>query len=102
MGTNDLRSEEEPDKIANDIVDVAVAYKQHGCKVIISALLPRRDKFSDKAKEVNDSLKELYLPKNIYLIEHCNFHARYHLNNSKLNPNRKGSGILASNFLIFF
>ena len=98
MGTNDLRSEDEPDKIANDIVDAAVACKQTGCEVIISALLPRGDKFSDKAKEVNDNLKELCLSKNISLIEHRNFHSRYHLNNSKLHPNRKGSGILASNF----
>ena len=96
--TNDLRSEDEPDKIANDIVDVALACKQTGWEVIISALLPRGDKFSDKAKEVNDSLKELCLSENISLMEHRNFHARYHLNNSKLHPNREGSGILASNF----
>ena len=98
MGTNNLSSEGEPDKIANNIVDVAVACKQTGCEVIISALLPRGDKFSDKAKEVNDNLKELCLSKNISLMEHHNFHARYHLNNSKLHPNRKGSSILASNF----
>ena len=98
MGTNDLRSEDEPDKIANYIVDVAVACKQTGCEVIISALLPRGDKFSDKAKEVNDNLKELCLSKSISLMEHRNFH----LNNIKLHPNRKGSGILASNFLKFF
>ena len=98
MGTNDLRSEDEPDKIANDIVDAAVACKQTGCEVIISALLPRGDKFSDKAKEVNDNLKELCLSKSISLMEHRNFH----LNNIKLHPNRKGSGILASNFLKFF
>ena len=96
--TNDLRSEDEPDKIANDIVDVAVACKQTGWEVIISALLPRGDKFNDKAKEVNDSLKELCLSENVSLMEHRNFHARYHLNNSKLHPNREGSGILASNF----
>ena len=59
-------------------------------------------KFSYKAKEVNDNLKELCLSKNISLMEHHNFHARYHLNNSKLHPNRKDSGILALNFLKFF
>ena len=99
MGKNDVRSEDEPDKIANDIVDVAVTCKQTVCKVIISALLPHGDKFSDKAKEVNDNLKELCLSKNISLIEHHNFYARYRLNNSKLHPNRKGLGILVSNFL---
>ena len=50
MGTNDLRSEDEPDKIANDIVDVAVACKRTGCEIIISALLPRGDKFSKRSK----------------------------------------------------
>ena len=48
------------------------------------------------------TLKELCLSKIISLMEHRNFHVRHHLNNSKLHPNRKGSGILASNFLKFF
>ena len=102
MGTNDLRSEDEPDKIANDTVDIAVGCKQTGCEVLISEFLPRGDKLSGKAKEVNDNLKKLCLSKNISLMEHRNFDAKCYLNNSRLHPNRKGSSILASNFKKMF
>ena len=91
----------ESNKIADDIVNVATACKQTGCDLIISALLPRWDKFNIKGVN-NDGLKELCLSKNILLIEHGNLNARYHLNNSKLPLKRKGSGILASKFLKFF
>ena len=44
----------------------------------------------------------LCLKKNVYFLEHRNFNPKYHLNGSKLHPNKKGSGILAFNFLQFF
>ena len=49
---------------------------------------------------INDIKKSNFF-KNVLWIFHV-FQARYHLNNSKLHPNRKGSGILASNCLKFF
>ena len=39
------------------------------------------------------------MEKNINFLEHRNFNPKYHLNGSKLHPNKKGSGILASNYL---
>ena len=77
IGTYDLRSDDESDKIENDIINIATSCKQSGCDVIISALHPSWDKFNIKVKEANDSLKELFLLKNILLLEQHNFNARY-------------------------
>ena len=77
IGTYDLRSDDESDKIENDIMNIATSCKQSDCDVIISALHPSWDKFNIKVKEANDSLKELFLLKNILLLEQHNFNARY-------------------------
>ena len=71
-------------------------------EVIVSAILPRRDKFNEEGTIVNEKTKELSLKKNIYFLEHRNFNPKYHLNGNKLHPNKKGSGILAFNFLQYF
>ena len=98
-GTNDLRSNDNPEEIANSIVGVAVSCKENGLEVVVSAILPRRDKLNEKGTVVNEKTKELCMEKDIYFLEHRNFDARSHLNGSKLHPNKKGSGILASNYL---
>ena len=63
-------------------------------KVVVSALLPRRDKLNEKGTVVNEKTKELCLEKKIYFLEHRSFSPGYHLNGSKLHPNKNGSGIL--------
>ena len=88
--------------IANSIVNVAVFCKENGLEAVVSVILPRRDKLNEKGTVVNEKTKELYLEKNIYFLEHRNFNPKYHLNGSKLCPNKKGSGILALNFLQYF
>ena len=42
-GTNDLRSNADPEEIANNIVDVAVSCKENSSEVIVSTILPRRN-----------------------------------------------------------
>ena len=101
-GTNDLRSNADPEQIANSIVDVAVSCKENGSEVIVSVILPRRVKLNEKGTVANENAKKLCLEKNLYLLEHRNFNPKYHLNGSKLHPNKKGSGIFAFNFLQFF
>ena len=71
-------------------------------KVVVSAQLPRRDKLNEKGTVVNEKTKELCLEKNICFLEHPNFSPGYHLNGSKLHPNKNGSGILAFNFFTLF
>ena len=101
-GTNDLRSNADPEEIANNIVDVAVSCKENSSEVIVSTILPRRNQLNEKGTVVNEKMKELCLEKNIYFLEHRNFNPKNHLNGSKLHPNKKSSGILAFNFLQYF
>ena len=101
-GTNDLRSNADSKEIANSIVDVAVSRNENGLELVVSAILPKRDKLNEKGIVVNEKMKELCLEKNIYFLEHRNFNPKYHLNGSKIHPNKKGSGILAFNFLQYF
>ena len=70
--------------------------------IIVSAILPRRDKLKEKGTVVNKKTKELCLEKNIYFLDHRNFNPKHHLNGNKLHPNKKDSGILAFNFLQYF
>ena len=75
-GTNDLRSNADPEEITNGIVDVAVSCKENGSEVIVSAILPRRYKLNEKGTVVNEKTKELCLEKNIYFLEHRNFNPK--------------------------
>ena len=57
-------------------------------------------KLNEKGKTVaNEKTKGLCLEKNIYFFEHQDFNPKYHLNGSKLHPNKKGSVILVFIFL---
>ena len=127
--TNNLRSNADPEEIADSIrggsrtaatskmerfviivngfqplsiVGVAVSCKENGSGVVVSAMLPRRDKLNEKGTVVNEKTKELCLKKNIYFLQYRNFNPKNHLNGRKLHPNKMVSGILAFNFLQYF
>ena len=57
-GTNDLRSNEEPKTIADNIINLAKKAKSDVHEVAISGIIPRRDQHNQKAKQVNDILKQ--------------------------------------------
>ena len=46
-GTNDLRSEKPPLEIANEIMDLALEVKTNLNEVMVSGIVPRRDKLND-------------------------------------------------------
>ena len=100
-GKNDLRWNDGPEEISNNIVHEVVSCKEGRFKAVVSVILSRRDKLNEKRTVVNEKMKKLCIEKNIYFLEHWNFNPKYHLNGSKLHPN-KGSGILAFNFLHYF
>ena len=56
-GTNDLRSNADPEEIANSIVDVAVSCKENGLEVVVSAIWPRRSKLNEKGTVANEKSK---------------------------------------------
>ena len=50
VGTNDLATNKDSNEIANEIVELVKSVKTDNNKVVISSLVPRKDKFNTKAK----------------------------------------------------
>ena len=57
-GTNDLKSNQYPSDIANEIISSAKNIKISGTEGSISSLIPRGDRLSQKRKKVNQELQE--------------------------------------------
>ena len=96
-GTNDLRSGKGPEKIANEIIDLAKSVKTDENEVLISAIIHRNDYLNEKGKKVNDQLKLKIRGQNISLLEHNNI-SNLHLNSSNLHLNKDGVDLLKQNF----
>ena len=57
-GTNNSPSSENPEAIAKNIINLPQNIKADSAKVAIPGIIPRRDTFNFKAKQVNETLKE--------------------------------------------
>ena len=100
VGTNDLSSDNSPERVRKPIVDLAKNLFHDNRKVTISGIIPRNDEWNNKAELVNNHLKEMCKFGNIDFIDNSkNFNPKKHLNNSKLHLNDKGSYKL-SNILV--
>ena len=98
-GTNNLPSNEDPETIAKNIMNLAKNIKTDTTKVAISGIIPRRDTFNHKAKQVNQTLKKICEEGNIPFISHHGINNSFHLNSRGLHLNDKGATPLAQNFL---
>ena len=70
-------------------------------KVAISGIIPRRDSFNHKAKQVNQTLKKICEEESIPFISHHGINNRFHFNSRGLHLNDKGATRLAQNFKKF-
>ena len=100
-GTNDLKSNQNPSDIANQIVNLAKNIKNSGTEVSISALIPRGDRLSEKGKKVNKELQEKCTAENFAFILHKKINSKLDLFPDKLHPNKTGQSILKGNFRKF-
>ena len=50
VGTNDFRDKKSAIEIANEIIELAVDVKTDLNDIMISGIVPRRDKFNDKGE----------------------------------------------------
>ena len=92
VGTNNLSSEQNAERIAKSIVDLAKLSVKDHCSVGISSIVPRNDEWNNKAQEVKSLLKNMCTNIDIDSIDNTKvINARKHLNNSKLHLNLKGS-----------
>ena len=102
-GTNNLPSSEDPETITRSIINIAKNIKANNVKVAvaISGIIPRRDTFNLKAKQVNETLKKICEEEKIPFISHHGINTRFHLNSRGLHLNDKGTSRLAQNFKRF-
>ena len=100
-GTNDLKSNQNSLDIANEIMNLVKNIKISGTELSVSSLIPRGDRLSEKGKKVNKELQEKSTAKNCAFIVHKNINSKLDLFPDKLNPNKKGQGILKGNFRKF-
>ena len=57
IGNNDLSGNKNSDEIANKIVEFANSIKTSENNVVVSSIVSGKDRFNNKAKEVNENLK---------------------------------------------
>ena len=76
-GTNNLPKTEDPGTITKNICDLAKNIKANTAKVAISVIIPRRDAFNLKAKEVNETLKKACEEQKIPFLSHHGINTRY-------------------------
>ena len=99
--TNDLRRQEQPEQIAYEIANLASSIKSKKDEVVVSGIIPRKDRFRDKAKETNESLLAICASRNIPFINHENIGTRTHINRRGLHLRTIGSKIVGDNIVKF-
>ena len=99
VGTNNLKSANKPEDIANDIIKLATSIKSRVNEIIISGIVDRNDQFNTKGNEVNDILKTKCILNNFTFCDNSNISRSYHTNGSGLHLNYRGTVALANNFL---
>ena len=72
VGTNDLPGTKTSDEIANEIVEFVNSIKTSENNVVVSSIVSRKDRFNNKAKEINKNLKDKREEHNLQLIQHHN------------------------------
>ena len=101
VGTNDLAGNKNSDEIANKIVKFANSIKRSENNVVVSSIVAGKDRFNNKAKEVNKNLKNKCEEHNLQLIQHHNINPLRHTNAKDLHLNNYGDKQLTRNFTSF-
>ena len=100
-GTNNLRNED-PNTVANKIIQTALNAKRRNPCVAVSSLIVRTDssELEGKRQAVNQLLRKTLRSMDIALIENDNINER-HLDRWGLHLNTAGTAILTGNFIQF-
>ena len=98
-GTNDIRSIKNPNDIADEIINLALDLKTEKNDLMISGIVPRRDKFNGKGVEVSKYLISQCNVNNIHYIDNKDINTTSDLNMSGLHLNKKGTYVLGGNLV---
>ena len=94
-----MREEKPAEIIADEIVTLAHSLKTDSNEVVVSGIVPRRDKLDEKRKEVNNYLSIKLNERNFGFIDNTNINITNNLNKIGLHLNYSGTKLLADNFL---
>ena len=100
VGTNDLRSSQDPETIAKNIIDIAKNSTTNKNEILVSSIVPRRDNLNGKGRQVNNILQKLCVENNFAYVNRGNIKPRQHCNYGGVHLNTAGSKILAENFIL--
>ena len=78
-GTNDLKNKT-PQSIADNIFSLAKSSQQENDIVLVSSIVPRKDRLDKSGKEVNIILEKKCNEMNLAFVSHGNISTRYHCN----------------------
>ena len=98
-GTNDLKTEKDHEKIADNIQRLAHQCKTDNNTVMNSGMLPRNSNLNDDVIKINKILREGCSKRNTGFIDNENINPRYNCNRSKLHLNKRGTILLIENIL---
>ena len=97
VGKNDVTTKQDPQQIAESIINLAVKIKRY-CDALIASITARNDKYLRKETNVNKNLKDRCSEKKFHFINHGNAITVRHLNASKLHLNKRGTQVLSNQF----
>ena len=98
-GTNDLRKNTSTVEIGQKILELAVSCKSDSNNILISGIVPRRDKLNAKAAQVNSFLKNECGKRNICFINNYNVNPKYHCKQGGIHLNKSGTSRLIEKLL---
>ena len=100
VGTNDLRSSQDPETIAKNIIDIVKSSTTKKNEILVSSIVPRRDNLNGKGRPVNNILQKLSVENNFAYVNHDNIKPRQDCSSGAFHLNKAGSKILAENFIL--
>ena len=100
VGTNNLRSSQDPETIAENTIDIAKNSTTNKNEILVSSIVLRRDSLNGKGLQVNNILEKLCVDNNFAYVKHDNIKPRQHCNYGAVHLNTAGSKILADNFIL--
>ena len=100
LGRNDLKSCQDPETIAKDIIDIAKNSTTDKNEILVSSIVSRRDNLNGKGRQVNNNLQKLFLENNFAYVNHDNIKPQQHCSYGGVHLSTIGSKILAEIFII--
>ena len=98
VGTNDLRSSQDPETIAkNIIIDFAKNSATNKNEILVSSIVRRRDNLNGKGCQVNNILQKLCVENDFAYVNHDIIKPR-----GGVHLTTAGSKILTENFILAF